>query len=849
MLHLLKIKSVSRLRKERLFPIPKVWGQVSRYISLLCKLIYSTNSLTSSRSKLIHNFICRLVRFESSHGTLLTIKWLKCSHVAIQRYLSGRPLKSLRELEKDIFLPRLTNGLPSVLPRSIRSAIRKGDVPSIKFALTLFNLSRVCVCPPVPKLETITAPFSGSEKVLNSFLCFIYSPLGHVFQVLPGYFGWERKVDITPKNLSFSSSASPSCSVSWHGFLTDAMRLRSSPVWSSFEAYLDLFKTVHPSLEKVVRSCPLRDTLDLVFELCDEIVLVIKETIVKNQGFIPDNFQFDPCVKSSSRSGFLGQLSFKEEAAGKLRVFAIVDSWTQSALKPLHLELFKLLKMFPNDGTFNQDESVFRSMEKMNKSGKAYSFDLSAATDRLPLSIQSAILQRLFPGYPGIGQAWSSLLVDRDYFVAANREGELPYGLKEGVYRYSVGQPMGALSSWAMLAVTHHYILQYLSHGGTGAWEQNYEILGDDLVIFSDTLANSYVDFMRDLGLDINMSKSLISDEGSCFEFAKRTVTKAGDVSGVSWQQLLSATSLSARITNVLAFSRQIRTVSCLISVLCGKIRSVKDLDFPIISLLGSLLFKKISPRDLLTTLTDISKGRFLPEEASLPYQTTLVAIRDVLSGKPYIIPQKQGEFVNTPLDLDWDACELFWKKSLLFKAAKSYVRIMTSYWDLVKTPVAFSSLPYKVFRRKGGFAGRMLYSWGSSFEGNCLIDRLDHLFTQELLYPSDQVVDWDSKLSHILERSYARCTEDLPWEEVLSITDEADSWEQKFGVIVGAEIRKEWKSEKIPTYFRDILRGSELGRYFDAESEFPTLARFSRVYMSKFKSDKEILEEMYSSK
>jgi len=32
----------------------------------------------------------------------------------------------------------------------------------------------------------------------------------------------------------------------------------------------------------------------------------------------------------------IGQLSIKEEAAGKVRVFAMVDSLTQSVLKPLH---------------------------------------------------------------------------------------------------------------------------------------------------------------------------------------------------------------------------------------------------------------------------------------------------------------------------------------------------------------------------------------------------------------------------------------------------------------------------------------------------------------------------------
>jgi len=98
----------------------------------------------------------------------------------------------------------------------------------------------------------------------------------------------------------------------------------------------------------------------------------------------------------------LGQLAFKEEAAGKLRVFALVDVWTQSLLKPLHEGLFALLRMIPNDGTFNQDESVRRSIVKANASGCAYSFDLSSATDRLPILYQSELLNRILP-FNGLG--------------------------------------------------------------------------------------------------------------------------------------------------------------------------------------------------------------------------------------------------------------------------------------------------------------------------------------------------------------------------------------------------------------------------------------------------------------
>jgi len=56
----------------------------------------------------------------------------------------------------------------------------------------------------------------------------------------------------------------------------------------------------------------------------------------------------------------LGKLSQKLEAAGKIRVFAITDSVTQSLLRPLHDHLFGLLRKLPTDGTFDQTAPLNR---------------------------------------------------------------------------------------------------------------------------------------------------------------------------------------------------------------------------------------------------------------------------------------------------------------------------------------------------------------------------------------------------------------------------------------------------------------------------------------------------------
>jgi len=92
----------------------------------------------------------------------------------------------------------------------------------------------------------------------------------------------------------------------------------------------------------------------------------------------------------------IGKLAFKEEAAGKLRVFAMVDVLTQSLLKPLHLKLFDLFKLLPNDGTHDQERAFTYAQTLASKYQASFGFDLSAATDRLPAVCQAKLLNGIF---------------------------------------------------------------------------------------------------------------------------------------------------------------------------------------------------------------------------------------------------------------------------------------------------------------------------------------------------------------------------------------------------------------------------------------------------------------------
>lgn len=94
----------------------------------------------------------------------------------------------------------------------------------------------------------------------------------------------------------------------------------------------------------------------------------------------------------------VGRLSEKEEAAGKVRLFAIPDYYSQCILYPFHSYLSDVLKTIPQDGMFDQMGPIRLLFSNSSyPEGSYHSFDLKSATDRLPLHIQADVLS-LFVG-------------------------------------------------------------------------------------------------------------------------------------------------------------------------------------------------------------------------------------------------------------------------------------------------------------------------------------------------------------------------------------------------------------------------------------------------------------------
>lgn len=375
----------------------------------------------------IRTLTYQLQVIQRSQGDNGLILYLKASQIALQQACAGYLVKDMRSLGARVSRTKGT-ALPRLIPASHRKIINNnllGKYLLIKFYLTLFYCYRVIgIDQYTLKLNTITdkgIPFDMET----------WFPTDWTYDFL--------EVFIKHKGILLDPT----------GYFRRFQRmftiLRSSPNNLRYE--FDSLWSTHPLVMwrsfAALRASSLYD-----------IILKWSHNFMPNLFYLHNGFK-------TVFPRQLGKLSFKMEAAGKLRVFALVDNFTQWVLYPLHKVIFMVLRSIPMDGTFDQMRPIKRLIG-LNVSSY-YSLDLSAATDRLPLSIQKRLLNFWIRALPGYGDDWARLLVGRMYNYVCPTYADPGKNPKVGRVRYAVGQPMGALSSWAMLALTHHFIVQVAS--------------------------------------------------------------------------------------------------------------------------------------------------------------------------------------------------------------------------------------------------------------------------------------------------------------------------------------------------------------------------------------------------
>jgi hypothetical protein len=196
-----------------------------------------------------------------------------------------------------------------------------------------------------------------------------------------------------------------------------------------------------------------------------------------------------------------------KDGGWKVRWIASPFRIHQLALKPLGDALFKRLNDLPWDCTFKQEKPISKIQDCLNQGRVAYAVDLSAATDHFPLSIQEDVLRAICPK-----------TVYVDLFRDLSRG---LWGSPIGPVRWTKGQPMGLYPSFASFALSHGILLHWLNGG---IHDDEFFILGDDVVILKDSLYQKYIETLDILGCPYDPGKSFISPDLT--EFAGKVITR-----------------------------------------------------------------------------------------------------------------------------------------------------------------------------------------------------------------------------------------------------------------------------------------------------------------------------------
>jgi len=401
----------------------------------------------------------KLAYLVESRGLPFTVRYVKTSRNAVMRIISGQPLKSTDGV-------RLKDGMPVWLSPFKHLLETKNG---IRLFTTLLVALRGVKLKPELKLDPIVDKWGGTSDIT------------------------AREHRHACRSLRIHR-----CSVEWKRF---HMSTKRGPLGQAIlTSVTELTLLPQKLLESIylVGGSSLRNVIDglRIPRLKGYSLVDIWSTL------------FPPKTNS------LRRISYFSDKEGKTRVIAILDYWSQTALRPLHDTLNGILRRTHGDCTF--DQNAFRSW--LPRLGPYFSIDLSNATDRMPISIQKRVIAEVVG--EDRAEAWAHILTGYEYTIQG-----LPITAK-----YGCGQPMGAYSSWCAMALTHHYLVRIAAVRAGYPHYREYALLGDDLVLTKAAVAHEYLNLLQVLDMPVSAEKTHVSDD--TYEFAKRWIHKGDEITG-----------------------------------------------------------------------------------------------------------------------------------------------------------------------------------------------------------------------------------------------------------------------------------------------------------------------------
>nr|UJQ92563.1 MAG: putative RNA-dependent RNA polymerase [Mitoviridae sp.] len=468
-----------RLKNLKVAPLPPSLKAMSvkevKRVFHFCSIMFKVNN---KEMGFLLRLADRIISLQTKSGWKFTITYLaECLRIVFD-LLSENPMK-----DGKTWVSVYANGVPKFFGMEGRSVLGtlieskrngldvKSDVLRIsRLLITLCALFRGMSFTHVIKFTTVTSPWTGTGYLQDHLVKSALSRMqfNHLKnRIKSPTFLWSNKSGVNAR-YSFLSAG------------LDLLAMMDRPsIWFAYLRYCIRLRYFRWSIIFILFTISL-------FPLY--ILNQLRELLLEEGALL-----------------HLGRLTVIKEMRGKARVVGITDYWTQCLFKPLHDAIYSTLGDLPEDGTNAQLRPIKLILNQKEIPPFVTSVDLSAATDRLPVIQQARILELL--GLPG--NLWMEILAR-------------PYNYMDEDYVYEVGQPMGAYSSFAMLALTNHVICQVAFLQAKVDYTKSsgqYAILGDDVVITIPSVSAEYEGLMRLLGVEINPIKGF---RGKVFEFAKR---------------------------------------------------------------------------------------------------------------------------------------------------------------------------------------------------------------------------------------------------------------------------------------------------------------------------------------
>jgi len=466
-----------------------------------------------------------------TRGTTSLVSKMKNTLFFTNRWLGGVKNTDPFLLGEPVGLAR--SGLPRILPLYMRRGLGSKNPRMIRVVLSLLKAysafeaphkdsDLVSVTDPCPPLDQFTLKQFGLfcanvfwPKVIRKYA----EESGKVWVLKP-------KLCADPNDKPFHPSrGGPNHSVGVLGAPMDALAWAACPInypleWAAHVGDVKTSSLFASVLEKTERARDLQ-----------------RESPVK-----------DPFVRLGRRvkrwdllrEKDVGRLAFLPEPAGKVRAIAMADYWTQRLMKPVHDWMMSVLSVLPTDATFNQERGLQTYVEETKGVNTHSSIDLKSATDMIPIDLYHAVLS------PAWGEKtsnlWIGLMTDRWFRIPKGSEENSPLVIPElrgTVVQYNRGQPMGALSSWASMALVHHALELFSAHraGLDPTCFTAYRVLGDDNVTGNESVAKCYREVCERLQVPISNSKTL---EGKLFIFASQIYLEGQNYSPMSLKEEMS---------------------------------------------------------------------------------------------------------------------------------------------------------------------------------------------------------------------------------------------------------------------------------------------------------------------